>query len=138
MSFNYLPDQIESLLWMFNRNHLPLSAEKIATILSHETGETFSWVELVTVLHDALELELIKRYNPNFKTFHGNSIGSDDNFVLSTKGKEYLKNLQFEKEKLDREKEALNVAKKASKKADISNLIAIISFLFTIFIFFSK
>ncbi|MGL5621121.1 hypothetical protein, partial [Cetobacterium sp.] len=77
-------------------------------------------------------------YNPYFEKFHGTLVSSDDKFILSVKGEEYLKNLQFEKEKLERDKEALKIAKKASRKSDISNIIAIISFLFAIFSFFLK
>ena len=138
MSFKHLPDDIEALLLIFNERNSPLSAESIATILSYETGEDFSWTEPAILLHKALELDLINRYNPHFEKFHGTSVGSDDKFILSVKGEEYLKNLQFEKEKLERDKEALKIAKKASRKSDISNVIAIISFLFAIFSFFFK
>lgn len=136
MSFNHLPNEIELLLLMCDEYGHPFSAQSIATILSFESKKSISWMHVSHTLHEALKMNLIERHNQNLEKITGTSIGYNDLFILSFKGKEYIRNLNFENERLNREKEALQVAKEASKKANISNIIAIISIAVSLFSFF--
>lgn len=136
MSFNHLSDDIEALLFICDKYSRPFSAEKISTLLTFESKENISWLHVAKIMNSALEMELINRYNPCFEEFNDNSISYSNLFILSSKGKEYIKNLKFEKERLHREKETLQIAKEASRKANVSNIIAIISIIFSLFSFF--
>ncbi|MGL5745419.1 MAG: hypothetical protein ACRCXX_09760 [Cetobacterium sp.] len=135
MSFEHLHDDIENLLNEVN-NNIPFSADSLGAIASKDLGKNCNSTLIIPLLNECLNRELIKRYNPDFQTFHGNGVSHSERFIISSKGKEYLKNLNFENEKINRDKETLKIAKRASTKSNIANLIAILSLLFGIISFF--